>query len=627
MTKWAVLIGADAPSEAPSEESTTPGCQNDVETTSQLLREKYDFQRQHMLEMLVNPTSDTDGNILGLTNDDKIPTYENILKALTIFQKSSQPGDLVYVHFSGMVANVPSILPEYSAFPNHYQDMALFPVDAYCTDGSLQPEARFLRDIELSVIFNQLVEKGVEVTAVLDCWATNAFISLPQTAPTIPSSFPLEDLAGTSVVDGKRPFYGGSRMPDSWILDPDPAVAFTMFRSFDMGALCTLQNTHMRSKFGGQALQQHEDENGEQHGFLTFWLNKVLRNHNGSLSFKDLYRLILLEGIHVSYINRTAMSGNGTRMFPGAFQNQRPTAHLSGSQRPPRADCKCQYRPEVPLCEPRQLPAALTNMGTSSPVPNAAHLAKTHAQAFVQFLKIETPRDGLGESLDIEIIGGYRHQKTTLGPYPDFDKHGVFHALSGDHLVIFIRSRSPQDLFLRIVHFSCTYGIQTIYPDAEEAAGFPSFRKARMLPRPGYSANKELALHFRVGLPRSACVGKSGNTHLREAFKIFISEQPVSLKSLELAPLSDKQLNLIGNLDEILVDQAERPSQNLVGRTTHQHMDVLGIKVNANNGTISFDDENKTEIPARAWFCQNLCYRIHKTPDSLAKSLGLDNCF
>lgn len=327
MTNWAILIGVDDHFEP------RPACRNDVELTYAFLQEKYGFESQHMLKMLVNPPSVCNTTVLGLVGEDTIPTYENILKAFSVLQTHSRAGDLVYMHFSGGWCVVPCILPGYSSLPHHYSDIALLP--------ALNPEAQsrpsYLRDVEVSAILHRLIQKGVEVTGVLDCRDARPIYDSPLLLEnqiqfaTTSSLIPMRKLMEMSVADSKRPRFSEGDMLESWIFDPDPGVDFTMLRSWEArpdGSNYRVTNDEVK------------DAQGLKHGCLTHWVHKALQNQDGCIGFKDLHRLLLREYVQTSALHPSAklpaicLSGNTARMFPGGCHERRLAPISSSSQLP-----------------------------------------------------------------------------------------------------------------------------------------------------------------------------------------------------------------------------------------------------------------------------------------------------
>ena len=96
-----------------------------------------------------------------------LATYKNIMEGLKKVLESSQPGDLVYFHFSGHGARVttPEPLQDWLGKSAHV-DEALVPADIDVDKGSYR--GLFIRDWELAYVFGAMVEKGLKLTVVID---------------------------------------------------------------------------------------------------------------------------------------------------------------------------------------------------------------------------------------------------------------------------------------------------------------------------------------------------------------------------------------------------------------------------------------------------------------------------
>lgn len=133
---------------------------------SKLLQKQYGFRREHMVEMTSSDCYGPDHNAnFGGQIRDTLPTYGNIISSFMTIIKEGKPGDLAYIHFSGVITTVQSILPAYAELPA-VSDLAL--LTASC-DATSEGEKFLLHDVELSALLNTLCEKGLEVTAFLDC--------------------------------------------------------------------------------------------------------------------------------------------------------------------------------------------------------------------------------------------------------------------------------------------------------------------------------------------------------------------------------------------------------------------------------------------------------------------------
>jgi hypothetical protein len=158
-TKRALIIGIDQykPTDViPSETlrgtwSNLDGAVNDAISVKELLVSKFGFKEENITLLL-----DSIG-----TNDLKA-TKQNIIS--TIKEKLIEPaakGDIVFIYYAGHGSQiVNSKSPE-----KDKKDETLVPSDSYL---STKDDIRDIRDKELALLFNELVDKGVVLTLIFD---------------------------------------------------------------------------------------------------------------------------------------------------------------------------------------------------------------------------------------------------------------------------------------------------------------------------------------------------------------------------------------------------------------------------------------------------------------------------
>ena len=96
--------------------------------------------------------------------EDVWPTYANMVKAFQQLTQTVQPGDQVYIQYSGHGGRTTTMFPALkgeTAF-----DEGLVPLDIGDPDN---PDARYLRDVEMHNLLQDLVDKEVRLTVVFDC--------------------------------------------------------------------------------------------------------------------------------------------------------------------------------------------------------------------------------------------------------------------------------------------------------------------------------------------------------------------------------------------------------------------------------------------------------------------------
>jgi hypothetical protein len=105
-------------------------------------------------------SNNADGSIEPPEPKDQWPTYENMVAKFKEITEKAQPQDRVYIHYSGHGVRAATIHPNLKGEDG--VDESLVPTDI----GN--SEARYLRDLELAQLLQDMVDKGLVVTVVLD---------------------------------------------------------------------------------------------------------------------------------------------------------------------------------------------------------------------------------------------------------------------------------------------------------------------------------------------------------------------------------------------------------------------------------------------------------------------------
>ncbi|MBD2774378.1 caspase family protein [Iningainema sp. BLCCT55] len=157
---FALLIGIDCylPNTLPDGSSykSLGGCVRDINHVESFLRTKLQVPQAHILKLTA---SHTDG-IMPLEPPEQLPTYDNIVAKFKQLTDLAQPQDEVYIHYSGHGGRSVTSYPELKG--SYGVDESLVPTDI----GN--SEARYLRDLELAKLLQNMVDKGLVVTLVLD---------------------------------------------------------------------------------------------------------------------------------------------------------------------------------------------------------------------------------------------------------------------------------------------------------------------------------------------------------------------------------------------------------------------------------------------------------------------------
>lgn len=316
---YAFLIGIDC--YLPNERSGTPnkmnlsGCVRDINRVEEFLQTRVGLPESHIVKL----TATDNGSGQPAEFAEKWPTRENIVGAFRRLGELAEPGDQVYIHYSGHGGRVKT--------PPRFQhikggegfDEALVPAD-YNFE-----EDKFLRDFELAYILHKYVERGLVVTVVLDsCHSGGATRGGEQPG--------LREKNGTAV----RSVGDISALlppPDSPVAPDEELVASWRDQSRTPTRDFGVENSwHIEPK--GYVLlaacrpseyaYEHAFDGVEQTGVLTYWFLDSLRSLGTGITFKTLYDRILAK-VHSHFQHQTPqLQGESDRVVFGGERERSP---------------------------------------------------------------------------------------------------------------------------------------------------------------------------------------------------------------------------------------------------------------------------------------------------------------
>jgi hypothetical protein len=299
---YALLIGIDCylPNRLPDGSSypSLGGCVRDINHVEAFLKQKFQLPDERILKL----TATDSGQPEPPEPRDHWPTYENMVAAFKRLTTLAQPGDQVYIHYSGHGGRTPTIVPEIKG-PNAH-DETLVPTDI----GN--SEARYLRDIELAKLLQALVDKQLVITVVLDSChsggatrgagaAARGIDTIDTTArPTESLVASHEELAATWSslnANATRDLKLGS----GWLPEPKDYVLL---------AACRPSESAYEYAFNGT----------ERNGALTYWLLDSLQELSPSLSYKVIHDRLIAK-VHSQFEKQTPLlQGDGDRAVFGS---------------------------------------------------------------------------------------------------------------------------------------------------------------------------------------------------------------------------------------------------------------------------------------------------------------------
>ncbi len=304
--RHALLIGSDF--YFPRQIPTAPnfghlyGCARDVSHVAAALKRLFAIPDERITHL--RASHNPDDKSVPAEPEEMWPTYENLVKAFTELTERAQPGDHVYIQYSGHGGRAATVFPELKG--ENGRDEGLVPIDIGLEGG------RYLRDIEMARLFQNMVDKGLIVSVVFDCCHSGGLTrgqddgvgvrgsaevdTTPRSAESLVASH--DDLVQhwrTATAGTTRAVSAGS----GWLPEP---------RGYTFLAACRPSETAYEWAFDGK----------ERNGALTYWLLDSLEAFGPGASFKMLLDRIIPR-VHSQFTQQTPqLQGEGDRVFLGA---------------------------------------------------------------------------------------------------------------------------------------------------------------------------------------------------------------------------------------------------------------------------------------------------------------------
>ncbi|QGI98466.1 hypothetical protein CEK26_011535 [Fusarium fujikuroi] len=249
-------------------------------------------------ENTLTATQSSDSSITGPVEDPaSLPTDDNVIKAFRDLTSAAQPGDYIYIHYSGHGTR---IAPTAKAFSNqHTGDLALA-----LLGGENGNEVRPLGGYRLAVSLNAMVLKGLVVTLVLDCcFAASIYrldrrdIRFLRIDPDLASAYFADKDLSEQDEETPNSGYRDISMLPSWLINPN---------GYALLATC---GPHEEA---GEIIHKEQS-----HGALSHFLNLSLRDGGLNRKHKNIfYRLSSKFRAH-SVQQNPALYGNKDQGFFG----------------------------------------------------------------------------------------------------------------------------------------------------------------------------------------------------------------------------------------------------------------------------------------------------------------------
>jgi Caspase domain len=299
---YALLIGIDFyfPHNLPDGRyKNLRGCVQDINHVETYLKDTFNLTPDQIIKLTASASENP--------NQPKeppeiLPTYENIVAKFKEITAKAQPQDKVYIHYSGHGGRAKTIFESLKGFGG--LDEALVPTDIG------QPNSRYLRDLEFAKLLEEMVEKELVVTLVLDsCHSGGA----------------TREMSGDDRIRGEG-FIDTTPRPRDSLVASLQELAQNWQTAIENSRNITVVNGLLPEPKGYTliaACRDHEFayekvfEGTERNGALTYFLLKALRQHGTAISVEDLFNKISIQ-VNNEFVRQTPMLiGETDRTFFG----------------------------------------------------------------------------------------------------------------------------------------------------------------------------------------------------------------------------------------------------------------------------------------------------------------------
>lgn len=229
------------------------------------------------------------------------PTYENMVAQFQHLTSITEPGDLVFLYYSGHGGRAKTNYPQLKG--KNGVDEVIVPVDIGNDEG------QYLRDIEIAHLLQAMVDKGLVVTFVADCCnsggmtrgkdvAIRGLETIDTTPRQKPSLVALEsELAQTwhnlTSTAKRKATMVGSLLPEA--------------KGYVLLAACRPSEFAYEYAFDGK----------KRNGALTYWLLDTLNQPSPQMTYKQVYDRLYAK-IHSQFPTQTpVLMGEGDRLIFG----------------------------------------------------------------------------------------------------------------------------------------------------------------------------------------------------------------------------------------------------------------------------------------------------------------------
>ncbi|MGD1701676.1 caspase family protein [Dapis sp. BLCC M229] len=249
------------------------GCVRDINHVENYLKNTFNLSPDQIIKLTATAS---DNPKQPKESEEFLPTYQNIVAKFKELAAKAKPQDRVYIHYSGHGGRAKTIFPNIKGISG--LDEALVPTDIG------QPNSQYLRDLEFAKLLEEMVEKELVVTLVLDsCHSGGATREMEDDRVRAGGFIDMTSRPTDSLVESLQ------QLEENW----EKLTANSRNITVANGLLPEPQDyTLIAACRDNEFAFEDVFEGTERNGALTYFMLKALQEFGTELSTEDLFNRI-----------------------------------------------------------------------------------------------------------------------------------------------------------------------------------------------------------------------------------------------------------------------------------------------------------------------------------------------
>ena len=265
---YALLIGIDGYNSNLLSKNLK-GCVRDINLVADYLLKTVKIPSERIFR-LTSPNPEVAQTI---ATKDPEPTYANIVAQFKAITELAQPGEQVYIHYSGHGGRTTTIYPELKG--NDQLDEGIVPMDVGNEGGR-----NLLDDVELATLLKRMTDKGLIVTLVLDSCHSGEATRGDDVAIRATHNIDTAQRDLKSLVAERQELIKNWRdLTDGIAASITPGRWLPQSSNYVLLAACRPSEYAYEYAVSGK----------ERHGALTYWMIDTLTSSPSGLTYKTLH--------------------------------------------------------------------------------------------------------------------------------------------------------------------------------------------------------------------------------------------------------------------------------------------------------------------------------------------------